>query len=140
LIDDTLFGQRSVTIHRRAEIFHHPIVDQCVSRPCVEGKQYSARADIGDVGDPADIQHHHRHQRAGAARQRLMVKRCEGSTLAAACDVGVTKITDDRYSGLACQHGPIAELPASTLAGPVQNSLTVKPYIGDVTGLQSGLA
>ena len=87
-----------------------------------------ARRDKTQIGDAANIDHRDRLQKARGSRERAMKHGNERRALPAARDIGGTKIMDDfdpEFSPRECH--AVADLHGQMAAGPVQDSLSVKP-------------
>ena len=59
-VHTTLAGDDAACVERHATLARDPLVDQRISRPCVEGDRIAGCRHIGDVGNTADIDEYHR--------------------------------------------------------------------------------
>ena len=113
----SLPGQRqgAVEIGRPPGMAPHPIVDQRVARPGVEGENLvRSVADPGHVADPAEVQHRERLRQTGG--QRGVVQRRQRRPLPAGGDIGAAEIADDIDPGQPRQQRAVADLPGAALA------------------------
>ena len=86
-------GGCTVDVGPSTGVLPHPIVDQRIARPGVEGKNFRALADPCDIGDPADVDDGKRFwQRRGDGSMEQRSERC---SLPTSDDVGRAEIGDD---------------------------------------------
>ena len=89
---------RAIPIEGRTGLRQHPIIEQGIARPGVEGQHRVtvcglARPDPRDVGEPADVEHAERAFKIAGARP--MIEGREGSALPARGDISAAKVVDD---------------------------------------------
>ncbi len=114
------------------------IIDQRIGRASVEGDDLTGLAEIGDVADPAPIEH---GQRLGDRRaHRRVIEGDERRAFAPRCDVGRAEIADDIDAKRGGGARAIAELASEALARPMQHGLPVQPDQGDATPVDGELA
>ena len=85
--------ERAVRVVSAPGRLRHPVVDQRVAGPRVEGEHLVAPADPGDVGDAAEIEDRERALQSGG--ERGVIERHERRALAARGNVGAAEIADD---------------------------------------------
>jgi hypothetical protein len=101
-----------------------PVVDEGVAGASVEGENLVVRADPGEVGHAAHIEH---RQRLGlVARQGGVVERGQWRSLPARRHVGAAKVVDHVDPGAPSEPRPIADLPRAPVLWLVQNRMAVK--------------
>ena len=138
-IDDARRRQLAFGIVGLAGVPVHPIVDQGVAWPGVEGGQRAIGGDVGEIGDPADIE-----KGRGALRQlggqRAVIGRHERRALPTGGHVGRAHIIGDVDARQSRQQRAIAQLHGQSGIGPVQHGLPVKTDDIDGRGLQHAVA
>ena len=93
----------------------HPVVDQRVARPGVEGEDVvRSVADPGHVADAAKVQHRERLRQPGG--ERGVIERRERRPLPAGRDVGAAEVADDVDPGQPREQRAVADLPGAALA------------------------
>ena len=124
-IDHALGGDAALGIEALVQDAEHEVVEQRVAGPGVAGDQGVA-VDIGDVGDPADINHDDRPLALQRLRQRAVIDRHERRALPAGLDVGGAEIMHDRDMDRLGQRRGVADLHRQPALGPVQHGLAVE--------------
>jgi hypothetical protein len=117
-------GECPIDIRRGTNVPPHPIIDQRVTGPGVEGKHFRFLADPRDIGDPADIKDRERlWQRRGKGGVEQRSKR---RSLPSRRDVGRTEIGDDVEPKNIRQQRPVAQLPGAAFGWAMQDGVTVQ--------------
>ena len=120
-VDAAFAGDGAAGVERHPALARHPLVDQRIARPGIEGDRIAGFGHIGNVRNAADIDEDDGIAASEGLRQRARKRRVIGRNerrpLPAKGHVVRPHVEHDRKAGFLCQQRTVAELHRKPRAG-----------------------